>query len=124
MKKILMVTLLSIAVCSALQAQNANSKLTEEQRGELKLKMDAYKDRLNLNEDQSAKVEAINIRFYESLLEIKTEGGSKLSRYKKLKQVSRNKDKEMKEVLTAEQYKIYKEQQKEFKEEIKSRRNN
>src|SRR5688500_4669556 len=110
MKKIVMVTLLSIAVCSALQAQNSNSKLTEEQRRELKSKMHAYKDRLNLNEDQSAKVEAINIRFYESLLEIKTEGGSKLSRYKKFKQVSRNKDKEMKEVLTAEQYKIYKEQ--------------
>jgi hypothetical protein len=123
MKKFMVVILLSIAACSGLQAQNANSRLTEEQRRELKLKMDAYKDKLNLSEDQSAKVEAINLRFYENLLEIKAEDGSKLNRYKKFKQASRDKDKEMKQVLSAAQYKIYKEQQKEFKKEIKSRRN-
>jgi predicted secreted protein len=122
MKKTMMVALLFVAVCTASQAQNTKPKLSEEQKREFRSKMDAYEAKLNLTEDQSEKVEAINMTFYESLAKIRTEGGSKLSRYKKFKQASRDKDKKMKEVLNSEQYKIYKEQQDEFKEEIRSRR--
>src|SRR5688500_13626168 len=115
MKRIMMVTLLLAVACAGLQAQSPRAKPDEEQRTEFTAKMDAYRAKLNLSKDQSAKVEAINMSFYESLSKIKTEGGSKLSRYKKFKQASREKDKKMKEVLNSEQYKIYKEQQEEFK---------
>lgn len=121
MKRMMMVALL-IAACTVLHAQNKRPNTSEEQRTEFKAKMDAYRTKLQLSEDQSAKVETINTSFYESLAKIKSDGGSKLSRYKKFKQASREKDKKMKEVLNPDQYKIYKEQQEEFKEEIKSRR--
>lgn len=122
MKQLLLATLFIAAACAGLKAQNAKSKFSEEQKKELKSKMDVYRAKLNLTEDQSVKVESINMDFYDAVSKIKSEGGSKLSRYKKFKQASRAKDKQMKGVLTASQYKIYQEQQQAVKEELRSHR--
>ena len=122
MKQTVLTALLLMATVMGLNAQQAGSRLTEDQRTAWQSKMEAYKKRLNLTEQQSEKVEAINREYLEVLSSIKMGGGSKLSKYKKFKQANREKDKEMKEVLNDEQYKIYKQQQQEFKDEIKSRR--
>lgn len=122
MKKSILLIVLSLALVAGVQAQATKTKLTEEEKKELKAKMDDYKARLKLTPEQEEKVETINMDFLEALSKIKEDGGSKMSRYKKFKRASSDKDKKMKEVLTSEQYKIYKEQQEEFKEEMKSRR--
>ena len=103
---------------------SAQSKLTDEQTKEAKAKYEEYKQKLNLNEDQSKKVDAINTTYFEGIAELKSSKASKLSKYKKFKSLSSERDKQMKDVLTKDQYKTYKEQQDERKEEFKQRRAN
>lgn len=122
MKKLVMLMLFLAATFVCLTAQTRQSKLSEEQKQELKAKMEAYKAKLNLSPEQETKVEDINMNYLEALSNLKSEGGSKLSKYKKFKQASSDKDKQMKAVLNNDQYETYKQQQKEMKQEIKSRR--
>jgi hypothetical protein len=122
MKKIILLVMLFTAIFQSVNGQTDKSKLNDEQKKELKAKMDEYRAKLNLSSDQQVKVEAINADYIEALSGIKGAGGSKMNRYKKFKQVKNERDKKMKEVLTREQYKIYKEQQQELKKEVKARR--
>jgi hypothetical protein len=102
----------------------AQSKLTEEQKKEARAKYQAHKEKLNLTEDQSKQVDAINAPWFEGIAQLKKSDASKMSKYKKFKSLNAERDKKMKEVLTKDQFKIYKEQQAEMKEEFKQRRAN
>lgn len=102
----------------------AQSKMTEEQMKKAKARYEQYKQKLNLTNDQSKKVDAINTTYFEGIAELKKNDASKLSKYRRFKSLSSDRDKKMKEVLTKEQYKIYKQQQEERKEEFKQRRAN
>ena len=101
---------------------NAQSKLTEEQKKELQAKSAEYKAKLNLTEAQEEKVKAINTTYFEGLASLKESRGSKLSKLKTFRKLSDEKDKQMKTVLDATQYKTYKEMQKEMREEFKDKR--
>jgi Spy/CpxP family protein refolding chaperone len=103
---------------------SAQSKMTEEQIKEVKAKYQANKEKLNLTPDQSKKVDAINTTWFEGVAQLKNSGGSKMERYKKFKSLNQERDSKMKEVLTKEQFKIYKQQKQEMKEEFKQRRAN
>src|SRR5687768_5553465 len=122
MKKVIISMILFTTLMVAAHAQTGKAKFTEEQKKELKAKLDAYREKLNLSDDQKSKVDTVNMEYMEALSKIKEEGGSKMSRYKKFRQASNNRDKKMKAILTKEQYKIYKEHQEEFKEELRARR--
>ncbi|AXY73293.1 hypothetical protein D3H65_04555 [Paraflavitalea soli] len=98
------------------------SKLTEEQKKEFKEKQEAYKAKLNLTEDQATKMEAINMTYLEGLSALKQSSGSKLSKYKKFKSLNNERDAQAKKILTEEQYKLFKQQQKEMKEDFKEQR--
>jgi hypothetical protein len=113
--------LLCILLTTAI-AGFSQSKLTEEQKKELKEKHAAYKAKLNLSEEQSTKMEEINMAYFEELATLKQSSGSKLSKLKKFKSLSSERDSKVKKILTEEQYKLYKEQQKEMKEDFKEQR--
>jgi hypothetical protein len=100
------------------------SKLTEEQKKEFKAKQEAYKAKLNLTEEQATQMEAINMTYFEGLSALKQSSGSKMSKYKKFKSLNKERDAKAKKILTDEQYKIYKQQQQEMKEELKEKRSN
>ncbi len=100
----------------------SQSKLTEEQKKEFKEKQEAYKAKLNLTEDQATKMEAINMTYLEGLQALKGSSGSKLSKYKKFKSLNNERDAQAKKILTEDQYKIFKQQQKEMKEDFKEQR--
>lgn len=100
------------------------SKLTEEQKKEFKAKQEAYKAKLNLTEEQATQMEAINMIYFEGLSALKQSSGSKMSKYKKFKSLNKERDAKAKKILTDEQYKIYKQQQQEMKEELKEKRSN
>ncbi len=97
----------------------AQSRMTEEQKQEARERYEAYKTRLNLNEDQQLKVKTINTDFFEGLVPLRTSTESRISKYRKYKALKNTKDKQMKEVLTADQYKTYEQFQAEMKEEFK-----
>lgn len=102
----------------------AQNKMTDEQKQEAKARYEQYKQKLNLTDEQSKKVDAINATYFEGIAELKKSNASKLSKYRKFKTLNADRDKKMKEVLTKEQFKIYKQQQEERKEEFKQRRAN
>ena len=124
MKRIIKLTAVLVLTTLMAATVSAQSKMTEEQKKEAKAKYQAYKEKLNLTEDQSKKVDAINTTWFEGITELKNSDASKMSKYKKLKSLKSERDKKMKEVLTKEQFKIYKQQQEEMKEEFKQRRAN
>jgi Spy/CpxP family protein refolding chaperone len=124
MKRIINLASLFVLIMLMAASASAQSKMTEEQRKEAKARYQAYKEKLNLTEDQSKKVDAINTTWFEGITELKNSGASKMTKYKKYKSLKAERDTKMKEVLTKEQFRIYKQQQQEMKEEFKQRRAN
>jgi hypothetical protein len=122
MKKLIISMMFFAVLTVSAHAQTGKPKFTGEQKKELKAKLDAYREKLKLTDEQKSKVDEANMEYMEALSKIKVDGGSKMSRYKKFRQANNNRDKKMKETLTKEQYKIYKEHQEEFKEELRARR--
>ena len=124
MKRIIKITTVLVLITLLAAHVSAQSKMTEEQKKEAKAKYQAYKEKLNLTEDQSKKVDAINAPWLEGIAALKNSDASKMAKYKKLKSLNTERNKKMKEVLTKDQFKIYKQQQSEMKEEFKQRRAN
>ena len=124
MKRIINITVLLVLVTLVAVQASAQSKMTDEQKKEAKARYQEYKEKLNLTDDQSKKVDAINSTWFEGIGALKKSDESKLKKYKKLKSLNAERDKQMKAVLTKEQFKIYKQQQEERKEAFKQRRAN
>ncbi|WP_314034696.1 hypothetical protein [Xanthocytophaga flava] len=122
MKKYLVISSLVLLTLLSVGQVSAQSKLTEEQKQELKARYEAYKEKLNLSEDQFVKVESINRTYFEQLATLRNSDDSKLSKYRKYKDIKSTRDRQMKAVLDKEQYKTYEAFQKEMKEEFKENR--
>lgn len=124
MKRSINIAIMLLLVTLVTAQASAQSKMTDEQKKEAKARYQEYKEKLNLTDDQSKKVDAINSTWFEGIGALKNSDESKLKKYKKLKSLSADRDKQMKEVLTKEQFKLYKQQQEERKEAFKQRRAN
>ncbi len=122
MKKIIVLSLILAMAFGGLKAQSGNGRFSPEQKKEMKEKMEAYRAELNLTDEQAEKVEVINSNFFEKLQSIRSGNGSRLEKYRELKDAANERDSKMKQVLTKDQYKIYKKHQKDMKSEMKSRR--
>ena len=119
MKRIIKITALLVLAIGATHV-SAQSRMTEE----VKVRYQELKQKLNLTEDQSKKVDAINTTWYEGIADLKKSNEPKLAKRNKFKSLNNTRNKQMKDVLTKEQFKVYKAQQKEMKEEFKQRRAN
>ena len=84
--------------------------------------MEAYKTALKLTAEQQPKFEEINLQFSEALAKLKDGNGLKISKYRKLKAATGERNKQVKDILTAEQYKVFQAHQDDLKEELQSRR--
>ena len=103
-------------------AQSKADNLTEEQKDDIKKNIEEYAAALNLSEDQKPKFEAITKKYAEQMKAVKDGGGRKLQKYKKVKSIRKNKDAEMKTLLSKDQYEVYLEKQEEMNKKIKERR--
>lgn len=113
MKKILVIILM--AGMFAGQSAWAQSKLTDEQKSELKTRFKTYKEKLNLNEEQALKVRAIDSAYLIGLASLKRSDGTRLTKLRQFKQLSSSRDKQMKAILSKDQFKEYAR----FKDEMK-----
>lgn len=113
MKKIIIIT--TVLLCTA-----CTSLLAQKQ--EALEKYQANRAKLNLSEEQERKVEVVDSVYLLGLEGLRKEGGSKLSKLRKFKEMTAAKDKQMKAILDKEQYKTYTTQQKEMKEAVKNKR--
>ena len=103
-------------------AQSKTTNLTEEQKEELKKNLEVYAAALHLSEEQKPKFEEITKKYAKQMKAVKDSGGRRMSKYKKVKSIRKNKDAEMKPLLSKDQYKVYNEKQKEMKKKMKKRR--
>lgn len=103
-------------------AQSPDMQMTDAQKEKMKENLQAFYDVLDLNGDQKKDFEAITKKYALQMKAVKDEGGSKMSMYKKIKSINKNKNAEMKGVLSKEQYEVYLEKQKEIQKEMRSKK--
>jgi hypothetical protein len=104
-------------------AQSPTAELTDEQKEELAEKIEEYLEALDLSEEQKTEFEAITKKYAEQMKAVKESEDGKMKKYRKVKTIRDNKNAEMKDLLSEDQYIIYLEKQEEMKEKIKEKRN-
>lgn len=104
-------------------AQSKGANLTEEQKEELKKNLEEYAAALNLSEEQKPQFEEITKKYADQMKVVKDSGGSRLSKFRKVKSIRKNKNKEMKKLLSKEQYEVYLDKQEEMQKKMKEKRN-
>ena len=115
---ILLLTLFNVA------SQAQEKQLTEEQKEQVKEQLEQYFEKLDLSEEQKPKFEEITIKYALQMKTLKTSSKSKFAKYKEYKSIKGSKNKEMKALLSAEQFKIYQKTQKEIQKKIQETRRN
>ena len=100
------------------------AKMTEEQKKEMMARFEAYKEKLNLTEEQQPEVQDINANYFEALAGLRDSNASRLDKFRTYRNLKSEKDKKMRQVLTKEQFKVYTEFQEEMKEEFMQNRQN
>ena len=103
-------------------AQSKVANLTEEQKEEIKKNLEAYAVALNLSEEQKPKFKEITKRYAKQMIAVKDSGGRRWSKYRKVKSIRKNKDAEMKSLLSKDQYTVYLGKQEEMQKKMKERR--
>ena len=102
-------------------SQSKADNLTEEQEEEIKRNIEEYTAALALSEDQRPKFEEITKKYANQMKALKDSGGSRMSKFKKMKSIRKNKDAEMKSLLSKGQYSIYLEKQEEMRKKMMKR---
>lgn len=123
MKKITLMTAF-LALMLWCNRSLAQSRLTPDQQKELKEKLNDFKTKLNLSDEQAPKVKAIDSAYFDEMAALKDAGGSRLSKFRKLKSLSADRDKQMKEVLNKDQFAEYQKFKSEMKQAFKTKRKN
>lgn len=97
-------------------------KMTEEQKKEMLAHFEAYKEKLNLTEEQAPEVQKINSEYFEVLADLKKSDATRMEKLRTFRDAKSTRDAKMKKVLSKEQYKMYTEFQAEMREELKENR--
>lgn len=105
-------------------AQSKAANLTDEQKEEIKKNLEEYAAALSLSEEQKPKFEEITKKYAGQMKAVKDGGGRKMQKYKKVKSIRENKNAEMKQLLSKDQYKLYLDKQEEMQKRMKERRRN
>jgi Spy/CpxP family protein refolding chaperone len=89
---------------------------------ETKARIELYFQKLDLTEEQKPVFEKITLKYLDQMMSLKDDNSkSRYEKYKAIKAIQSNKNKEMKGLLNKEQYTVYKEVQAEMREEFKAR---
>ena len=116
----LFIALLLVGITN-INAQTKREDLSDEQKEEIKKNVEEYAASLNLTDVQKPEFEAITKKYAKQMKAVRDNGVGKFKKYRKLKSIRKNKDKEMKQLLNPEQFKTYLEKQEERKKEMKAR---
>lgn len=95
---------------------------TDAQKEEMVQNQKAFMDELKLSEDQKIEFEAITMKYMPQMKAVGESDASKFRKYRELKAINKEKNAEMKELLSKDQYEMYLEQQKEMQKKMKEKR--
>ena len=104
-------------------AQNSEVQLPEEYKAQIAESMKAYYAVLDLSAEQKTEFESITKKYAAQMIEVRDGKGGKWQKYKKVKAIRKDKDKEMKQLLSDDQYEIYLEKQEEIQAKMKEKQN-
>ncbi|WP_299556011.1 hypothetical protein [Seonamhaeicola sp.] len=120
-KNILILAVITLIGSTAVAQQN---ELTEAQSTQMETQIKAQSEKLDLSEDQKKTYEDITKKYGLEMINLKESGKGRLSKYKAYKSIIENKNKEMKALLSEEQYATYEEIQEEMQKRMKKRNKN
>ncbi len=100
---------LTIAAFGFFVTNVSAQRMSDGQKQEMRERYDQYRTELNLTKEQEAQVEDINRKFFEGLALIRESSDRRLGKYKIYKSLQADRDRDMKVVLTRDQYKRYQE---------------
>ncbi|QEM06848.1 hypothetical protein DIU31_026315 [Mucilaginibacter rubeus] len=93
---------------------------TPEQRAQFQTEMMTTK--LELNPDQTSKVQAINLKYAQKMDPIIKSDAGRFSKFKQAKALLKEKDTELKGVFTADQFKQYQDFEAEMRDKMKEKK--
>ena len=120
-KKLWLFIALLLVGSTNINAQTKRENLSDEQKEKIEKKVEEYAASLHLTAIQKTEFEAITRKYAEQMKAVRDSGGHKFKKYRKLKSIRKNKDKEMKQLLNQKQFKTYLEKQEERKQQLKAR---
>lgn len=80
------------------------------------------KEKLELNDDLSKQVNQINLKYANQMELLKTDDGSRFSKFQKIKSIDESKDQELKKLLSADKFAKYLDEKEAIREKIKNYR--
>jgi len=99
-------------------AQEASFKdKTPEQRAQMQTNM--MKTKLNLDSAQTLKVQGINLKYAQKLDPVLKSDGGRFAKLRQMKSIQGQKNKELKAVLSSDQYKQYQQLEAEMRDKLK-----
>ncbi|MGV8139088.1 MAG: hypothetical protein AB2L20_28145 [Mangrovibacterium sp.] len=122
--KIAFAATLLLMIVSLSGFTQSKPKMTEEQKKEIIVRFEEYKEKLNLTEEQQPEVQKINSEYFEALAGLRESNASRMNKFRTFRDLKSARDSKMKKVLTKEQYKIYTNFQAEIREEFMRARQN
>jgi len=121
MKKFLVIIIAFSFFNTKAFSQDSYEQRTPEERA--KIQTEWMKQNLNLSDEQFEKVEPLNLEYALKMEEVKSIDG-KLSKIKKAKSLSDEKDSKLKTILSEEQFEKYLKKRKELGDKMKENRKN
>lgn len=87
-------------------AQMEEKGLTSEQKAAIQKNVEDYFMALNLSNEQKTEFESITEKYAVQMIAVRDGGGGKFKKYKKVKGIRKNKNKEMEALLDRDQFTI------------------
>lgn len=101
-------------------AQNQLSEMPAEERA--KMQTARMASSLGLDSVQTVEVSGINLKYARKMDPVIQGNGSRISKFKAFNEINNQKEKDLKTVLSKEQFTLFKQQQEEMKKQIKQKR--
>ncbi|MFS2189768.1 hypothetical protein ACCC92_24040 [Mucilaginibacter sp. Mucisp84] len=117
-------TLLFMLLGQLAMAQSASAMQDKTPQERAKFQTEMMKSKLGLDSMQASQVEALNLKYALKNEPILKSDNSKLSKFKQLRSLQKEKESELKKVFTSEQYKQYQDFKEEMKAQLKEKRKN
>ena len=112
------VSIMLITQCATAQDSGDGFKnKTPEQRAQLQTNM--MKTKLNLDSAQTLLVQDINLKYAKEIDPVLTGDADRMAKFRQMKSIQEKKNKELKAVLSKDQYKQYEELEEEMKKKFK-----
>ncbi|UOY06178.1 hypothetical protein L0P88_19915 [Muricauda sp. SCSIO 64092] len=103
--------------------KSLNTELRKTSKGNYSEEFSKYLDRLDLSQDQEPKFIEISIRYREQFETLRNSSKSRLGKYRAFTEIQKNKNGEMKSLLSPNQYEVYLNVQKEVQKKMMENRN-